>query len=242
MTAFLGGARRRRAYPAAQTTTTGGGGGGGGGSPLVEPDADGALVYLKGQDGYGPTPTITIADSSGNGYNSTSGVGVKRIYPHPIKDKSLCKLDTSPTFPNTGVVLPSEYSIEIFTSFFGAVDQNVYYGEVGKDFAGIRVNNAQLQVFTNTWTVVPYYQANLSHFSLIHVKRLDSGPNSIVMAYVDGVEVYQSAPFARLAAGTTGRVVFSGTNMYWSHLRFWTTPRTDAQIAEAATHFHPQWT
>ena len=231
--------RRKPSYPIDTNASSGG-------SPLVEPlvepPADGALVYLKGQDGYGPNPTITITDSSGNGYNSTNKVGVTRIYPHPIKGKSLCKLDNAPTFPNTGVVLPSEYSIEIFTTFSGAVDQNVYYGEAGKDFAGIRTQSTQLAVLTNTWTAVPYYQPNQTHLSLIHVKRLDSGLQSIVMVYVDRVKMYESAPFTRLASGTTGRITFSGTQMPWSHLRFWTTPRTDAQIAEAANHFHPQWT
>lgn len=202
------------------------------GGPVVS----GQTVYYKGQDGRGAG--VVCVDSSGNGHDSTAA-GVDEYLPHPIVQNRLLRwYGALPTFPDTGVVAPLECSFEFYCGPFAA-NANIYYGEATKDFVGIRRVTGTFLVFTNTWVAVP----NVLVFSPLSVHthlRRTSGTlpgDAKVEFFCNGELVYTSADFTPLASGTTGRIVPSSNNVYWSHISFWPSPKTNEEIKTQASYF-----
>ena len=217
--------------------------GGGGGSAISapsEPATDSALIYLKGQDGKGAG--ITITDSSGNGHDAPTTTTVKQILPHPIEGKVFSRITGAiPTFPDTGEVLNTEASLELLVGP-NLASGGVYFGQDGThDLLGLNFSAKAVQVHlaAASWTTVTDFDYN--ERALFHVVRTDSGAQSIWKLYCNGKLIYTSAATTRLAAGTAGRIIFTNTNLEWSHLRLWNSARTEEQIQAAARLFNPLW-
>lgn len=200
------------------------------------PPVSGQTVYYKGQDGSGAA--VAAQDSSGNGHHA-SAVSTAIHGPHPLLENFFTKWDIGvPTFPDTGVVAPLECSFECYFGF-NSVDVNVYYGETGKDLIALRKTGTGFLLYTTTWISVGQVFTNNTWPIHAHVRRVAGAlpGDAKLELFCNGRLVYTSADFTPLASGTTGRIVPSSTNLFWSHISFWTTPKTDDEIKTQASYF-----